>query len=249
MRTIGRKAPGALLLSILLAGPAWGQTVDDVVGRYLRARGGAERLRAVSSLRLTGTLELPGVPPAPFVMELKRPARMRTEFTVEDRTGVRAYDGTSGWAQLPLPGERPQPMSAEDAAEARAQADVDLSPLVDSTAKGYRVELVGRDRLPGAETFRLLVRGPDGPPRTVHVDTKSGLVVTTEDVRTVEGRPMEFVTHLGDYRSVLGLTFPFRIETGPRGSTESQRLVIRRVEVNPAIDDRRFAMPAARQGP
>ena len=60
MRTIGRKGPGALLLPVLLAGPAWGQTVDDVVGRYLRARGGAERLRAVSSLRLTGTLELPG---------------------------------------------------------------------------------------------------------------------------------------------------------------------------------------------
>ena len=93
----------------------------------------------------------------------KRPNRMRTEFTVEGQKGVRALDGRTAWEQLPLPGERPRPMSPEDAVEARAQADVDLSPLVDAAAKGYTVELVGRDRLPGGDTWKLVVRGHDGP--------------------------------------------------------------------------------------
>ncbi len=125
------------------------QTVDDVVRRYVEARGGAAKLRAVESLRFTGTMELPEVA-AGFVLELERPSRMRTEFVVQGQTGVRAFDGQHAWERLPLPGEEPRPMAPEEAAEARAQADVDLSPLVDSAAKGFTVELVGRTASPGA---------------------------------------------------------------------------------------------------
>ena len=234
----------ALLVLALGARAAAGQTVDDVVRKYLVARGGAERLRAVQSLRLTGTMEVPGVPQAaPFTMELKRPHLMRTEFTIDGRTGIRAFDGREGWAQLPLPGEPPRPMSAEDAAEAKDQADVDLSPLVDAVAKGFAIELVGKDRIPGGETWRLTVKGAAGPPRTVHIDTKTHLVIATEETRTVEGRPMDFVTNVGDYRSVQGLQFPFRIEVGPKGTIDRQKLVLTKVEVNPPLAADRFSMP------
>ena len=234
----------ALLVLALGARAAAGQTVDDVVRKYLVARGGAERLRAVQSLRLTGTMEVPGVPQAaPFTMELKRPHLMRTEFTIDGRTGIRAFDGREGWAQLPLPGEPPRPMSAEDAAEAKDQADVDLSPLVDAGAKGFAIELVGKDRIPGGETWRLTVKGAAGPPRTVHIDTKTHLVIATEETRMVEGRPMEFVTNVGDYRGVQGLQFPFRIEVGPKGTIDRQKLVLTKVEVNPSLAADRFSMP------
>jgi hypothetical protein len=224
---------------------ATAQTVDDVVRRYLEARGGIVKLRSVQSLRLTGTMELPGVT-APFVIELERPGRMRTEFAVEGQKGVRAWDGRTAWEQLPLPGERPRPMSPADAAEARAQADVDFSPLVDAAAKGYTIELIGRDRLPGGDTWKLVVRGNDSPPRTMHLDAKTHLVVQTLDRRDVDGREVEFVTEVGDYRTVNGLVFPHRIDVGPKGSPERQRLVIQRIEVNPPLDAARFAMPGRR---
>jgi len=237
-KTLGWTA--ALLLASAAASPA--QTVDDVIRRYLEARGGLAKLRAVQSLRLTGTMELPGVS-APFVLELKRPNRMRTEFTVEGHTGVRAFDGRTAWEQLPLPGERPRPMSPEDAEDARAQADVDLSPLVDAAAKGYTVELMGRDRLPGGDTWKLVVHGKEGPPRTLHLDTRTHLVVETLERRPLDGQEVEFVTEVSDYRSEGGLVFPHRIDLGPKGSPDRQRLSIDRVEVNPALDDARFAMP------
>jgi outer membrane lipoprotein-sorting protein len=226
------------------AGVARAQTVSDVVRRYLEARGGLVKLHSVETLRLTGTLELPDVS-APFVLELKRPKKMRTEFTVEGRIGVRAYDGTTAWAQPPLPGEPARKMGPEDAAEARSQADVDLSPLVDAAAKGFTVELVGRDRLPGGEVFELLVKGSDGSIIRMYLDTKTHLVVRTEERRSVEGKPVDFVTDIGDYRSVGGLVFPFRIEVGPKGDPERrQRLDIQKIEVNPPLDDARFRMPA-----
>ncbi len=242
--TARRVIPLVLSLSAI-ALAARGQTVEDVVRRYLEARGGNTKLRAVQSLRLRGTLELPGLPAAPFVLELKRPGKMRTEIVVEGHTAIRAYDGKTGWAQPPVPGERPRSMSPEDAVEAKAQADVDLSPLVDAAAKGYSVELIGRDRLPDGDTWKLVVRGRDEPSRTLYINVHSHLVVRTEETRTVEGKPQEFVTEIGEYRPEAGLTFPHRMETGPKGSLERQRLVIQSVEVNPALDDARFAMPGA----
>lgn len=243
MRTAHRAAAAAALA--LLASTSTAQTVDDVVRRYLDARGGIVKLRTVNTLRLTGTMELPGVS-APFVLELKRPNLMRTEFTVEGQKGVRAFDGTVAWERLPLPGEAPRPMGPDEAAEARAQADVDLSPLVDAAAKGYAIELAGRDRLPGGETYKLLVRGGGVGERTLHLDARSHLVVQTVDRRPVEGREVEFVTEIGDYRTVQGLVFPHRIEVGPKGSPDRQRLVIRTIEVNPPIDAARFALPGSR---
>lgn len=231
----------ALLLGLGAPG-ASAQTVEDIVRRYVEARGGAAKLRAVESLRFTGTMELPDVSAA-FVLELKRPNRMRTEFVVQEQTGVRAFDGQHAWERLPLPGEEPRPMGPEEAAEARAQADVDLSPLVDSAAKGFTVELEGRDRLPGGETWRLLVRGRDIPPRTLHLDVRSHLMVRTIDTRTIEGKPVEMVTEISDYRPLGGLVFPHRIEVGPRGKPERQRLVIQKIEINPPLDASRFAMP------
>jgi hypothetical protein len=51
---------------------------------------------------------------------------------------------------------------------------------------------------------------------------------------------------VGDYHSLNGLVFPHRIEVGPKGSPERQSLVIQKIEVNPPLDQARFAMPASR---
>jgi len=51
-----------LAVALLTAGStATAQTVEDVVRRYLDARGGIVKLRSVQGLRLSGTMELSGV--------------------------------------------------------------------------------------------------------------------------------------------------------------------------------------------
>jgi hypothetical protein len=181
----------------------------------------------------------------PLVVELKRPLRMRTEFEVQGRRLVRAFDGQKGWTILPVPGlDRPRLMPEDESKDAREQADVDLSPLVDSAAKGYHVELQGREKLEGRDAYRLLVRAADGSERALLLDVRSALAVRSEEKRVMEGALQEFVTLIGDYRPVAGLLFPHSIEVGPRGSPERQRLTFERIEVNPPIDDARFVMPA-----
>jgi len=238
------KTPALALTLLAAAAATTAQSVDDVVSRYLEARGGLARLRSVQSLRLSGRMHLADIE-APFVLELKRPARMRTEFTVNGQKGVQAYDGRTAWSVSPLPGEPARRMEPEEAREARVQADVDLSPLVDSEAKGYTVRLQGREALSGGETWKLLVTGGGGPDRTLYLDTRTHFVVRAEEKRDLDGETVDFVTEFGDYRTVDGLVYPHRIDVAPKGRPEErQRLEIESVEVNPPLDDARFSMPA-----
>jgi hypothetical protein len=237
-----KRAALALILVFAACGTG-AETVDEVVAQYLRARGGAERLRGVSTLRLTGRMSMPGLE-APLVLELKRPHKVRTEFTVDGQTAVRAYDGEVAWTLLPVPDASPQLVPPDQADELRAQADVDLSPLVDSQSKGFTVALAGRESLPGGEAWKLVVSGGAGPPRSLFVDVDSHLVVRTEEVRTQEGREVPMVTEVGGYRTVDGLVYPHQLRSGPRDDPESwQSVEIERIDINPPLDDARFSPP------
>src|SRR5258708_54782 len=126
---MGRLLP-ALALGVLAVPTASAQTLEQVVTRYLEARGGLPRLRTVQTLRMTGRLTLPGVA-APFTLELKRPDRMRAEFAYQGLRGVRAYDGRQGWAIPAIPGRnRPEPLSPDELQEARQQAHIHPPPLL-----------------------------------------------------------------------------------------------------------------------
>jgi outer membrane lipoprotein-sorting protein len=233
-------------VAVATAAPLHAQTADQVVARYVEARGGLEKIRAVETLRFTGRMTLPDVE-APLVVELKRPNRMRTEFVFKGKKGVRAFDGKNAWIVLPIPGmEEPQAMSPEDAAEAREQSDLDLSPLVDAAAKGFTVELVGRE--PGLgkqkESIKLLVRSREGVARTLFVDPRTWLVTRIEETRTIDGEKMEFETLVGDYRTVAGVVLPHLLEVGPKRGEGRQKLIFDRIEVNAPIDDARFKAPA-----
>ena len=225
--------------------PLSAETVDQIIARYLHARGGIEKIRAVQTLRFTGRMTLPDVE-APIVFEIKRPNRMRTEFVFQGQTGVRAFDGQKAWMVLPVPGlDKPQLMPPDEARDARDQADIDLSPLVNYQAKGYTVELVGREGPMGKEMWKLRVTGRDGPVRTLFIDSKTSLVVRSEETRSVGGHDEELVTVISDYRPEGGLVFPHSIQVGPRQGDEQQRFIFDKIEVNVPVDDARFAMPAA----
>ena len=239
--------PSVLAAALALTAlPLSAETVDQIIARYVQARGGIEKIRAVQTLRFTGRMTLPDVE-APIVFEMKRPNRMRTEFVFQGNTGVRAFDGQKAWMVLPVPGlDQPQLMPPDEARDARDQADIDLSPLVNYQAKGFTVELVGREGPIGKEMWKLRVSGRDGPVRSLFIDSKTSLVVRGEETRSVGGQDVELVTVISDYRAEGGLVFPHSIQVGPKQGDEQQRFIFDKIEVNVPVDDARFAMPAAR---
>lgn len=237
----GRAILGLLLVAATAKG-AGAQTLEEVVAKNLRARGGLERLRAVKTARMTGRITFgPGMQ-APFTLERKRPRFMRAEFTLDGKLCIQAFDGQVAWTQMPFMGQTsPEPMADEDRGQIEEQADFD-GALVDWKAKGHTPELLGKEQLDGALGLRLKLTTKSGGMRQLFLDAASFLELRILATRSLQGEQLEFESSLSDYRDVDGIQVPFLVESGPKGAKERQRISFDKVEFGVAIDDARFQM-------
>jgi hypothetical protein len=239
-----RKALSGLVLAAVLAAPAAAQTVDEVIAKSFEARGGLDKLKAVQSIRMTGKMSM-GPMELPIVIESKRPASLRLDITVQGTLAVQAYDGATAWGISPMGTGQAEALPADQAREIADQADLD-GPLVDSKAKGHQVELVGREKVEGSEAFKLKVTKKSGDVEYYFLDAESYLPVRVEGKRTVRGTEIEGEGTIGDYKEAGGFLWPHSIQNGAKGRPEKQTITIEKIEINPAIDDARFRMPAAK---
>jgi hypothetical protein len=236
---------GAVLGLIAIYGapaPARGESLAEVIARAQKARGGYVRLKAVQSVRMTGTMTMGAGPEVKVRIEKKRPRRSRLEFTAQGRTGVQAYDGRKAWGIPPLPGAKPEPLPEEMAGDLESQADLD-GPLVDHEAKGLKLRLVGRASVDGKDAWKLELKFKSGDVHHLFLDAETYLEIRAESRRVVQGSAIEVETRLGDYREAGGVLWPHSIEVGPKGRPERQQVRFDTIEVNPAIADARFEMP------
>ena len=242
MRTMtGRWLLAAGALGALAAAPA--PTVDEIVAQHVKARGGREALAAVRTLRMTGRAIAGPGREAIVRREIARPSRIRTEFVFQGTTGVYVWNGTSGWQVSPLDGTLDaQPMPAEAAALSAEQADFE-GPLVDWKAKGHTIERVGSATLPDGEAHELKVTLKSGVVRRVWVDAATGNIVKTASTRQFRGRETQFEVVYGDYRETGGIRFARSLEIGAAGRPQKLKILVENVEINPPLDDARFAMP------
>ena len=88
----------------------------------------------------------------------------------------------------------------------------------------------------------------DGDVEYHYIDAKTYLPVKVAVERTARGTKIQSETRLGDYRKIgAGYLWPFLLESGAAGRSERQRMKLKDVEVDPVIDDSRFAMPLPRR--
>ncbi len=245
LETVVRRCLRALPLVVAIAAACSSPSpVDEVVASNLAARGGAERLRALRSLRETGTVTAGAGRVARVVRELKRPGMIRIEISAEGTKSVFANDGAVGWQVAPMQGQfEPKEVPADaDSAGGVDQRDIE-GPLVDWRQKGHTVELLGREKLPGGDAFKLRITMKGGSVRTEYVDVKSRQIVRSDVTRTVRGHKVQVESTFSDFRKEDGLVFPHRIESHVKDRPQELRIVVEKIEIDPEIADARFHFP------
>src|SRR2546428_11497195 len=105
-----------LIIPVQYAQEQRAPTVDELVAKNVQAKGGADKLRALQSVRLTGKLLIRQGQVELRYVELKaRPNKIRSEATLQGMTAINAYDGKEGWRISPFQGRKdPEKMSADD---------------------------------------------------------------------------------------------------------------------------------------
>ena len=198
-------------------------------------------------MRMRGTMSASPGFTAPYLLELERPSSVRTEFTYNGATVVQASDGATGWVLVPAPGKpapAPVPMTPQQMHDLQQQADID-GPLVDARAKGYAIELVGKEPVGSSMAWNVKLVDEAGVARNFYLDARTYLPVQEVVHRIVEGKEVETEMRLSDYREVSGVKFPCLLESSAKNLAGGQRLVLDKIEINPELDPERFKMPAA----
>jgi len=268
----------SLVLAADTSAPA-GLSAAQIVDKNVAARGGLQAWRAVQTLSLQGKMGAGGnqratlpvsmsnsaeaantIPrrPAeeaqlPFLMEMKRPRKVRLELQFHGQTAVQVYDGANGWKLRPFLNRHEfEPFSEEELKIASHQEELD-GPLVDYAAKGTHVELVGTEKVEGRDTYKIKVSEKTGHTFHVWVDAKTFLEAKIEgQPRRLDGTEHPVEVYYRDYRTVDGLQFPFVLETRvlPVGKNAlgirdtpvpPERIVIEKVVVNPKVEEKLFS--------
>jgi outer membrane lipoprotein-sorting protein len=226
------------------ASVAHAQTVDEILQRHAEAVGGAARWQNIRTLRMSGRATAGPGREALVTREIKRPGRVRTEFTFQGTTGVFAVDGKRGWQISPLTGiVEPRLMDPDETLAAVAQSEPE-SALVAARKQGATLALVGRETVSGRETLHVRVTARNGSVQDHFVDAETFLTLRTTTTRRVGGRPVDVETTFSDYRSIGGLVLPHRIEMGSPNRPDRMQIVIEAIELNVPIDDGRFKAPS-----
>ncbi|HET7616969.1 MAG TPA: hypothetical protein VFK20_00565 [Vicinamibacterales bacterium] len=216
--------------------------LDEVIAKNIEARGGMERWSKVTTMRVAGVVNSNGTEIA-TLQENKRPAMVRSEFTIQGMTGIQAWDGTTGWQLMPFGGRRdPERVSEDDIKSLIESADIE-GPLVNWREKGHKVEYLGIESVDGTDAHKIRVTRRNGDISYMYLDAEHYLEIRIEDIRKVRGAEVETRTDLGNYETVDGLVVPFLFEMGQKGNPNTQKLRITKVEVNVPIEDGRFAFP------
>jgi hypothetical protein len=236
---------------LVIGAPAGAQstlTADDIIARYIKTVGGADKIQSINTLRRVGKYTGDDGFEAIVVEESTRPNKVREEFSIQGMTGINAYDGAYGWKIDPFGGKKdPESLSEEELRSIVEDADFD-EPLIDYKAKGNKVALVGMDQVEGTDVYKLKVTLKSGDTRIYYMDTDSYVPIKYETKRIIRGTPQESETSLGDYKQVGGWFLPFSMEIRQKGSSGSQKITFDKIEFNVPIDITRYSRPKAPSG-
>jgi len=234
-----------LVLAALVAAPLSAATLDDVLSQHFEALGGKEKIAAVQSAKMVAR-QVFGPQEVPATIYWKRPNMVRLEFTLQGMTGVQAYDGATAWMVMPFLGKtEPEEMTGDDLKDIVEQADMIDGPLFDWQQKGHAVEFLGEEEIEGTPAWKLKLTRKNGDVSTIWLDKEAYVQIKSEGKRKRGDQEIDIETSYGDYKEVGGLYFPHSIESKPKGAPQGATITIESIELDAAIDETIFAMPAA----
>jgi len=242
-----------LALATLSSLTAAAQTVDSLVARHIKARGGHDNLKAIQTLKITRTVATPFTSVKVTILK-KRPDLIRWEQTPRGQTVAipRAINATGAWDTTQgkvVP--RPKVLADES-----REIDGDFDGLlVDWKAKGHLVTLAGKEPGTRGEAYKLKVATKGGLVRYVYLDARTyletrqtGRVSLGPDPETKEMRFGDVALTFSDWRDVNGVKFPFGVDEDRTdgGITQSFAIYTERIEVNVPMEDSLFAPPGSK---
>ena len=231
----------SLSIGLLLMAQTQAQTADEIVNKYFDAVGGKAKLETLKTAYSEGEMSIMNNP-APFISSVIDGKASRSEMNFNGQKIINCYSVGAGWTVNPLAGiTEPTPMPASQVGLGAMTYDL-KGPLYNYAAKGYKLEMAGKEKFNNADVFKLKLHANDSTEIDCYIDAASWLLLKTVIKVTVSGQPLEISIATSGYQKTnVGLLMPFVSEVTYPGLTIVS--TTKMMDLNRDIDPAIFVMP------
>jgi outer membrane lipoprotein-sorting protein len=220
----------------------YAETAGEIADRIVFARGGRARMQSIQTEKMTGRI-FSGDETGTFLMELKRPNKVRLEIELGGTKVTKVYDGTTGWKisspeQLTL-----QKISESETKELIGEDGID-GPFLDYDKKSTQIDVLGKEMLGSSLVWKLRVKLKDGRTEYYYVESTGYMVLVREECA---GKGEERVSRqfYRNFQRINSIPFPFTVTSEAGDGQEPVRLEFDNIELNVPEEDSRFNLKPA----
>ena len=234
------------IIFTLATASSFAQTADEIINKYIKNIGGAEKLKSLKGIQMSMVTNYGGME-LPVEMVQLEGGKMYVKINMQGKELTQiACDGATLWSTnfMTMSAEKSDAENTENTLLSNADFP---DALLDYKAKGYTAEFVGKETKEGTECLKvkftkkpIKVGGVTTDDITYYYfETENYLPIATEvEIKAGPMKGQKSVSTMSDYQEVEGLFFPFAMNMG------GQDLKIKKITLNPTIDSKAFAFPA-----
>jgi zinc protease len=210
-----------------------GLTAEKVIENYIKAIGGADKLKSITDQIMKMSTEMQGM-----VIEMAATHKAPNKVLVTTSMGgnvmqKQVFDGERG--MVSAMGQTME-LSGKQLADMKIQAK--MFPELEYKKLGYDLKLIEVEEIDGKPAYKVQISNPEGTSKNEYFDVSTGLKVRTVASQETQMGPMTVTSNFGDYREVDGVKFPFALkqQVGP----QNVDLKVVSVELNSGVSDELF---------
>jgi hypothetical protein len=217
-------------------------TADQLVNRYLDAIGGRQAVQRYSSMRVRGTVDMPGAGLTGTTdVSLGKPGKMVVVMEFPGVGQIRnGFDGTVGWGVSPMTGPTVSDGAELEQARENSNWPEMLTQLADKPAYST-VETVGRAEYGGTSCWKVRFVRVSGRESFLCFHPETGLIVASQRKQASQMGEIEAITLVSEYRDFGGLKMATKSTTQVAG--QEMRFTTTAVEFD-TVPATAFDLPA-----
>lgn len=220
------------------------KTVDEIIDKYIAARGGKEKLNSIKSIYMEGIRQTLGNEVTVTITK-EQDKLSRTEFEMDGTTGFDLITKTAAWKYSPSGMYEAQKMPDELIAPFETEMDIS-GPLVDYAAKGHTTELMGKENIDDITCFKIRLTTKAGKVINYWVRSDNYLLLQSTSIESEthgpKPKPGKTLIVYGDYKAVDGVLFPHSFEKRIEGGEMhgGGHITFGKIVVNNPVDERLY---------
>jgi len=240
----------ALAIAMICSFATYAQTADAILAKYYENTGGIDKWKALTGIKISLKLNQGGME-IPLDMYQLKDGRQMTVINFQGMKIMQnVFDGTTLWGNNPA-NMKPEKSDAEKTENFKKDATDFPDAFLNYKARGYKIEVVGKEKVDGTDAFKLKITKNPVKVNGVAVenvvfyyfDTDYYVPVMMEqEIKSGPGKGSISQIKMSEYQDVSGFMMPFALLQGVKGGPLTP-LTATAVEINPKVDDAAFKFP------